>query len=64
MIASLDKDGGAEIISNLQKVREIITNPSNVVLYIAGNLDYLKNPGKPLESFLPAELSSMPKSEW
>lgn len=57
VIASCDKDGGVNVISNLHKVREIITEPSNVILYIAGNLDYLKNPARTLENFLPPELN-------
>lgn len=58
VLASMDKDGGKEIIENLQKVRKFLTEPSNVVLYIAGNLDYLKNPAKSVESFLPPDLNT------
>lgn len=61
VITALDNDTGKNIILNLQKVRETITDPSNVVLYVAGNLDYLKNPEKPLECFLPPEVQG--KSE-
>lgn len=56
LISQLDSDANKEIVDKVEKLRKIITEPSNVVLYVASNLDYLKDPVKPINEFLPSEL--------
>ncbi|KAJ8960912.1 hypothetical protein NQ318_020211 [Aromia moschata] len=54
----VEKIDGAEVLQNLEKLRKSITDPANFVLYIAGNLDTLKNPVKPIDECLPHDLQA------
>ncbi|KAJ8970899.1 hypothetical protein NQ317_009051 [Molorchus minor] len=42
-------------------LRKIMTNPSNFVLYLAGNLESLKDPVNPINECLPPELQKIEK---
>ncbi|XP_057672406.1 uncharacterized protein C05D11.1-like isoform X1 [Diorhabda carinulata] len=42
-----------ELIGNLEKVRKILSDPSNVVVYVSGNLNLLNNPVRPISEFIP-----------
>ncbi|XP_023020385.2 uncharacterized protein C05D11.1 isoform X1 [Leptinotarsa decemlineata] len=63
VIRKLDGEGSKDIVADIEKVRKIITSPSNLVLYIAGNLDILSNTSKPLEAFLPPEIEVTEKQQ-
>ncbi|KAG5896524.1 hypothetical protein JTB14_020497 [Gonioctena quinquepunctata] len=56
VISKLDSDASKDIVADIEKVRKVITDPSNLVLYLAGNLDILDKPSRPLEDFLPPEI--------
>ncbi|KAJ8921035.1 hypothetical protein NQ315_015831 [Exocentrus adspersus] len=56
LIPQLDSDASKEVIDKVEELRKIITEPSKLVLYIASNLEYLKEPAKPINEFLPQEL--------
>lgn len=63
LISQLDNDASKDIVEKVEKLRKIITEPSNFVLYIAGNLDYLKDTVKPINDFLPLELVNTNKQQ-
>ncbi|XP_056630340.1 uncharacterized protein C05D11.1-like [Diorhabda sublineata] len=63
VLSKLDGDSSKEILENLEKVRSIITDPSNMVLYLAGNLELLKNPTLPLNNFFPSDLNVIQKQQ-
>lgn len=51
-----------EIIENMEKLKNVITEPANVALYFAGNLDMLKpTAAKAINDFLPQEIDKTPQ---
>lgn len=58
IIAKLESNQANEVIEKFEKLRKIIVDPSNVILYLAGNLDILKDANKPIERFLPNDLQT------
>lgn len=62
----LERLGGdpESVISVLNKIRSKITDPSNLALYFAGNLDILKpNAAEAINDFLPSELVEQRKQK-
>lgn len=52
------------VISTLNKIRSTITNPSNLALYFAGNLDILGDTAvDTINDFLPDELKDQKKQK-
>lgn len=51
--SKLESDDNGELIENLEKVRKILCDPSNVVIYVSGNLKLLNNPVRPINEFIP-----------
>lgn len=57
LVEKLDANN-SEVLENLEKVRSIITDPANVALYLAANLEYLKgDPAEVIKEFLTPELN-------
>lgn len=47
-----------KVLSTIEELRQVITQPSNIVLYLAANLHHLRdNPTEALSSFLPSHHS-------
>lgn len=63
LLETLNKEPGA-VLSVLNKIRSTITNPSNLALYFAGNLDILKaSVANIINDFLPNELKNQKKQK-
>lgn len=62
-ISKLDGDTPNEVLDKLEKLRNIVTDPSNVVLYLAGNLNLLKNASEPIINFLPPNITVKEKQK-
>nr|CAH7739234.1 unnamed protein product [Callosobruchus chinensis] len=64
IIEKLDTEaGGKEILEKMETLRKIITDPENFVLYLAGNLDYLKEPVKAIKGILPDGVKAPQKQQ-
>ncbi|CAH1183590.1 unnamed protein product [Phaedon cochleariae] len=61
VIEKIDSEAGKDMLANFEKVRRILSDPSNLVLYVAGNLETLKDSAKPLEDFLPPNVKAPEK---
>lgn len=58
LVSDLEGPNSAEVLAMMEKVRSIITDPSNVTLYCAANLDYLgENPVEAFNNLLTPELN-------
>ncbi|XP_017774305.1 PREDICTED: uncharacterized protein C05D11.1-like [Nicrophorus vespilloides] len=54
LLEKLEKpDSVQEVLQTIESVRKIITDPTTLTLYCAGNLDVLKNAGEALSDILP-----------
>lgn len=57
LLEKLNDDRASSVIDDMLKVRNILTNPKNMVLHLALNLDHvtkkLSDPATPWEKFLP-----------
>lgn len=63
LLEKLDSEASCEVIDTMFKIRSIITDPTNIVLYFAGGLDQLKSPVGPIKEFLPVELGETKKQQ-
>ncbi|VEN47404.1 unnamed protein product [Callosobruchus maculatus] len=64
IIENLDTEaGGKEILEKMETLRKIITDPANFVLYLAGNLDYLKEPVEAINGILPDGVNALQKQQ-
>lgn len=63
LLEKLNKDAES-VISVLNKIRSTLTNPSNLALYFAGNLDILSTSAvEVINNFLPEELKDQKKQK-
>lgn len=63
LLEKLSEDSES-VISTLNKIRSTITNPSNLALYFAGNLDILSESAvEAINHFLPDELKDQKKQK-
>lgn len=47
-----------EVLENIEQLRKIITDPSNMVLYLAANTNHISDlSGEALEGLLPPEMT-------
>lgn len=56
IIEKLNGEFTEEVIFTFDKLRKLITDPKNVILYCAGNLDILRNVEKPLKNIIPEDV--------
>lgn len=58
LLFKLDSDAQA-VITKISDIRKLITDPSNLNLYLATNLDLIKTPTTAFQEFLPASQSTI-----
>ncbi|XP_022918722.1 uncharacterized protein C05D11.1-like [Onthophagus taurus] len=58
LLKLLDSDQSNQVINEITKVRDIITSPENVVLYLAGKIDQIEDPVGPLIKFVPDNIKA------
>lgn len=63
LLEDLESEKSCEVLDKMSKVRDIIVDPANVVLYFAGGLDQLKSPVNPIKDFLPEDLMGKKKQQ-
>lgn len=55
VIQKLNDEGAQNVLNNLENLRSALTNPSNLVLYIAGSLEYIADVTTPLSRLFLAD---------
>lgn len=64
LIQKLEADPN-DVLETMEKLRKIITAPSNVALYFAGNLDLLKpTAATSINDFLPSGTNDLDTTQW
>ncbi|KAI4464378.1 presequence protease [Holotrichia oblita] len=63
LLEDLESERSCEVLDKISKVRDIIIDPANLVLYFAGGLDQLKSPVNPIKNFLPEDLMGKKKQQ-
>lgn len=63
LLEKLESEKSYEVVDSMVRIRSIISDPANLVLYFAGGLDQLKCPVKVIKDFLPAELNDRMKQQ-
>lgn len=49
VVEKLESDNAKDVLKDIEKIREVLLDPNNFVLYIASNLDNIKSPVQPIK---------------
>ncbi|ERL93539.1 uncharacterized protein C05D11.1 [Dendroctonus ponderosae] len=63
VIQKLNEEGAPDVLNDLENLRAALTNPSNLVLYIAGSLENIADVTTPLSGLLLADQVPSTKSQ-
>ncbi|CAH0557668.1 unnamed protein product [Brassicogethes aeneus] len=63
VIQKINSGNGEELVYIFEKLRKMMTDPSNVVLYCSANIDSLADPVEPLKKIIPSDMQIVKKQQ-